>query len=219
MAVVVGNRGVGTGTNKTYGVNCTVGSLLVAMVSRHTGGATATVSDNVNGAWTAAIGPVQPAGQPAYFFYFPNNTSAAKPIVTPAWSGGSGPGIAIWEVTGLANGGTFDTGNFADSGGVPGTTFDSGATATLAQAAEAAFAYFGNCATGGPTFAAGWTNATAVNSFNFDSVADQVTAATTPLHSSGTLTLGGWEAMVATFKDAPGGASASRRYYYDMIGG
>ena len=41
------------------------------------------------------------------------------------------------------------------STGVPGITFDSGATATLVQTIEAAFAYAGNITSGSPTFGGG----------------------------------------------------------------
>ncbi len=209
MAKTITNRRTATGTASAptlqYSSNCTSGSLLVACVFQHSATNTCTVADDVNGSWTKAVGPINFNNEQAYFFFFPNNASSTKPTVTATWSGSAAYGFAIWEVTGITAGGLLDAQN-SNATATPSTAPTSNGTGTLTDSDDACFGYIGACSAGAVTYDSPWTNATAVNAFNFDKVADVVASSNSSIAASGTCASQGYMAAVVAFKN---GAAAA----------
>lgn len=92
--------------SNTYSSNLTIGSLLVAAVYWNSSTATCTVSDGINGAWTAAGGPQTGiAALSAWrlqLFYFLNNNTAVATTVTATVSSAVSAGLAIHEYLGTS---------------------------------------------------------------------------------------------------------------------
>jgi hypothetical protein len=90
---------------KTFGSNCTNGSLLVAVVTLETASATITgVSDPTNGAWTeqawATNDPETGAGQGSVGIYTRANTATTALTVTANLSATTHGYLDIYEITG-----------------------------------------------------------------------------------------------------------------------
>jgi hypothetical protein len=120
-----------------YSAPVTAGNTLIGVI--RTGSATTvTVSDSVNGAWTA--GPSHPTDNGAgrqYMFYF-MNTAAGTPTVTFDLSAAGAPRLFIGEIE-YADASSFDVG--ATNSGT-GTALTSGATVATAKATETAIGAF-----------------------------------------------------------------------------
>ena len=126
-------------------------------------------------------------------------------FVTVTWSGTqTAPRVEVFSCAGIDR-----TASAADvakaTNASSGTAPSSGATGTLAQAAELAVGIISDSNTGGPvTWGGGFTSVQTVHtgSTEYMNVATQILGSTTGVTATGTIVSTNWTAMVATFKAA-----------------
>lgn len=112
-----------------YAANCTVGSLLICVLTCGTTGLTLSVSDSVNGAWTQAVA-ISNANATVGIFFFAGNASAVKPTVTCSQNGAGSMRFALEEWSGIVTSNALDqvasathtSSLTASSGNTPPTT-------------------------------------------------------------------------------------------------
>lgn len=147
-------------------------------------------------------------------YWIAHNIAAGSRTVQASQSGGGYIAITAIEVSGLATASAFDVDTHANSNS---SAFDSGATATTAQADELLFGLVGAIPPG-TTFTsdAGWTDLGMVGTGLIPTTqfAYKIVSATGGYHYTGArASSGDWHAAIATFKAATGGgggATASR---------
>lgn len=165
---------------KAYTGPVAAGDLLWAFVWVNSASTTVTsVSDSLNGAWTAAFGPVRGAAAnfnaSLYGFYRPNS-AAGTPSVTVTLSANTVGGFVIGAITGLAGGGALDVQQAVQ---LVGPQADGWALATgaLSAAAGAGVGFF-SASSIGSGLAARWTADLAVDSQMYERVQRTITSST-----------------------------------------
>lgn len=209
-----GQSTIGESSHATNSVDTTGGNFVVAVITSNN--AVQSVTDNKSNGYTL-IGPFAGAGADNVYIAYTNNSTAATcgtgHVITANSAGSSFITISAAAYSGLATSGVLDKQHSASG---TGTALDSGSTTTTAQANELLI--------GGGTVAAGstvtWTAGTgytirssvtnaAVGGVSY--LEEKIVSATGTYNATATSSVsGGWDAAIATFKDAAAGGATTK---------
>lgn len=195
---------------KTYASNVGAGNLLWCFTLQYHASQTCTgVSDDVNGAWTKAFGPIRGSanvGDPClYGFYKKNSAAGGFPTagtVTATWSGSGNGSIYIGSNSGLAGGGDLDQVLFANPSGIL-SEVNMGTTATLEQAVEAAVGIAVGSNLAFATLDAAWTDDSNGAPYYYERLIRKITSTNAALNPKWTYSSTMYFALgMMSFKDA-----------------
>lgn len=185
----------------SFGVGTTAGSIIIVGTFFDSAVGLSSVTDGGDAATTIVPVTLSGDGSAKYACVAFLTPAAGRTTITVNLTGGGAfNDIYIWEGAGL----TSPAGDKSAFGSGTGLLADSGSTGTLTAAVELAIA-FGGTSGSYTVGGVGWANPQI--SGNGGLGEEQVTAATTALHGTGTTSGTGdtWDILCATFMSAAGG--------------
>lgn len=195
----VATQGTSNALTRAYGSTVSAGDTLVAFcLVYHATETCDSVSDDINGAWTKAFGPVDCAAPARLYGFYKLNSAAGTPTVTGNFSNFNHKEIAVSRISGLSGGGAFD--QYA-ANGATSTNPSSGLTGTLGASVCAAVGGHANSGVTATT-GSGWTTDANMSNWIKTYFETQVTSTNSPIKADWTASNSHWAAGVMVFKDA-----------------